>query len=168
MAKGGAYERAVAKRLSCWLNGGPQEPIQLWRSTLSGGWAARDTTDVGDLAPKEEKGREFRTHFGVECKHWNDISLWGIFSHSTPKIQEWWTKLSQECYEHKICPLLIMKKDRFPELVGFPLGMFHEDMFTRIIDLPHLGLTLIMLEEFLTLKIDYVYNLCEQWQASYY
>ncbi len=166
MAKGGSYEREVAKALTRWLNpDGTEKPIQLWRSNLSGGWSGRELADVGDLAPKDQLGFQFRTYFGVECKHWRDISFWGIFTHDYPMVLQWWDKLATECEEYDICPLLIMKRSRYAELIGFPTPLIREPFPKRSIVLPHAGITFIVFSEFLELyNPSRMYALVDTWR----
>ena len=173
MAKGGSYERDVAKTLTRWLNpDGTEKPIQLWRSNLSGGWSGRELADVGDLAPKDQLGFEFRSYFGVECKHWRDISFWGIFTHDSPMILGWWDKLREECEEYDICPLLIMKRSRYAELIGFPSALiplsgpaYASIEYKKSIVLPHAGITFILFSEFLwTFNPSRLYALVDIWR----
>jgi hypothetical protein len=165
--KGGEWERETSRILSEWLNPDDKdEPLQLWRSTQSGGWAARAIWNVGDLRPVGDLGRTFRKKFGVECKHHKEISFWGVFSHGSPDLVEWWDKISLECQEYDLAPLLVLKQNYYPALIGFPTGLLPFAAAERWISLPHVGLSLIMLDEWLGLDVQYVYEEYEDWKGE--
>lgn len=132
--KGNRAERKVARKVSAWLRDGPDPELEaedidnpdLWLSKLSGGWQFRDTGDVGDLQPNSELGAEFRSNYAIEVKHYGEIDWWELFTHSEPDIIEWWDKHWNECKEYELCPLLIMRANYRPWLVGHPTDLYDE------------------------------------------
>lgn len=170
MAKGGKWERDVARDLSEWL-GAERNPPVLWRSELSGGWEHRTIPNVGDLAPRAPDGRqegfEFRRRFAVECKHRKDqIDWWHIFSSKSPDVLEWWSKISAEAYEYDLCPLLIAKRNYYPTVIGMPNGLLRFNDADRWLTIPHAGLTFMEYERFLELEVEHIYEMQESWAES--
>lgn len=154
--KGARWEREVARELSLWLTDG-QDDTQLWRSTQSGGWSNRDEKQVGDLQANGVVGKEFRDIFSVECKHRKEIDFYHVFSQSDPDILVWWHKHVQECLEYSLCPLLIMKRNYYPVLIGA-----HKEIFNKFLEDLDETITInrrlmfVELEEFLNLDVDRV------------
>lgn len=125
-AKGSEFERMIAKKLSLWFTDG-EDHKQLIRSVLSGGWEkGNDIWQCGDLAPNGPAGTLFREHFAVECKHRKLIDFWQMFFSNKQGIADagewigWWRKLCDECIPFNLCPLLIMRQNGKPVLVGLP------------------------------------------------
>lgn len=158
MAKGGDFEWVVAKALSKWLTHG-QDNTQLVRSVLSGGSsrlktsAARPEYQVGDLSPNGPQGETFRRRYGVECKAYHtQPDWWGTFhNHGAWPVQMWWDKLRAECAPYKLEPLLVMKRDRQPIVVGILERIPVTPMYTGVPSLfiSELGMLVIQFKDLL-------------------
>lgn len=121
-AKGAKFERWLARELTEWGTG-ERNPPELWRSKNSGGWKFRDVPDVGDLAPDGEWGHEFCTMFTVEAKHRQakNLDFWYIWTRKGGgKMLRWWNKIRSEAYKHDLCPLLVIRRNRYPDIIGYP------------------------------------------------
>jgi hypothetical protein len=155
--KGSEWERQTCRSLSLWLTG-DGEKKELIRTVLSGGWNTQGQTkgmeeawaQVGDLAPNGPRGRIFREHFGVECKHHKLIDLWGVFTAPRSEWRAWWAKLVLECLPHEIQPLIFMKMNNRPPLVGMTVELLQYVNWqgTPYLILPD-GMALIRLTTFL-------------------
>lgn len=125
MAKGGRYERDVARVFTEWGTGS-RNPPELWRSKQSGGWKHRDGNDVGDLAPNGEWGQWFCDSFGVEVKHRNEkqTDFWHLFSREgNMDILKWWNKHWIECVEWGKVPIIVIKRNYYPPIIGLPIDI---------------------------------------------
>ena len=122
--KGNAFERLVGKTLSLWLTEG-EDPTQLIRSEGSGGWAGKDAGDQGwrhvaDLAPNGPLGKQFRELYAVEAKHQKGIQFWHILTQKPAEnLHGWWVELVEECEPYGLRPVLIVKQNHRPTLIGF-------------------------------------------------
>ncbi len=119
-SKGNAFEWVCGRMLSKWLTLG-KDQSQLVPSRGSGGWKRRTVTHTGDLAAEGSDGEYFRNLFVVECKHRNQDLLWQLFT-QTPgeNIQGWWQKLTAEAAACDEYPMLIVRQNNRPILVGLP------------------------------------------------
>jgi len=133
--KGGAFERAMAKKLSLWITHG-EDRTQLIRSKSSGGWGSNVGDEkwrqLADLAPNGKDGERFRKLFGVECKHRKDLTWWCLFTQKAnpdTNITGFWEKLCAEVEESSIpqVPMLLVRFNYRPLLAGFP-GTFVEGL----------------------------------------
>jgi hypothetical protein len=120
MGKGANWERNLARLFSKWLTGRATPPV-LWRSTQSGGWKHRGASNAGDLSANGEEGQALIDQWVIEAKHWNKIDFWHVFSRpETSDLVKWWIKVSQEAVELEKLPMLIVKRDYYPPLIGIP------------------------------------------------
>jgi hypothetical protein len=175
-AKGSGFERKVAKQISEWITGG-QDRTQLIRSVSSGGWGTRRESkdeawrQVGDLAPNGPAGERFRQFFAVECKHYREIDWWAGFAGKEPIPYLWWRKLVTEAREASaslpagldfLRPLLIIKQNNRPQLVGFndrlPLSPLTERPARRSILVPEEGVRFITFDEFISVPVEQWYK----------
>lgn len=123
MSKGGDFETLTGKTWSLWLTGG-EDRTQFIRSKSSGGWEFRrqnpDQRQVGDLQPNGIPGDAFRGLFFFECKHYKEISFWKLFSgrKHPGEILSWWKKAEAEGREANLIPLLVMRQNFMPVLLG--------------------------------------------------
>lgn len=122
MAKGSSWEREVARQISEWGTG-RRNPPQLWRSVNSGGWAHGEDRHAGDLTPNGPWGEWFLSMFAIETKHGyeKDMDFWKLFSQSEPVLWGWWEKIYKEATDCGKCPILIVKRNYYPALIGFPI-----------------------------------------------
>lgn len=164
--KGGEFEWLMAKTFSKWLTDG-KDATQLVRSVLSGGAARlkvaaeRPQYQVGDIAPNGPAGETFRNIFGVECKHRAlQPDWWGTFYSAAWEVEQWWEKLNDECYRHQLQPLLVMRRNNRPVLVGIrstllPGNPWHAN---RFLEIPHLAMKVLPLTWFLAQTPTYWYT----------
>lgn len=164
MAKGNDFEWVIAKKLSLWLTGG-KDKTQLVRSVLSGGStplktdAARPEYQVGDLAPNGPQGEEFRRRFAVECKNYHlDPDWWHYFSYTKWVVEDWWKKILSEAMPYKLDPLLIMRRDNRPMVVGLRDMWPFELLNGEVLHFPRLGMKVIKLDRLLDLSPESYYR----------
>lgn len=167
--KGNRAERDVAREISAWLRDGDLEADDidnpdLWLSKLSGGWEFRDAGDVGDLQPNSELGAEFRSQFAVEVKHYEEIEWWEVFTRKSPDIIEWWDDHWEECEELELCPLLIMRANYRPWLVGHPADLFAPAQEVRQLTIEDRRVRFIEWSEWTDMSPDFIYKYYEQWR----
>ncbi len=121
--KGNAFENLVAKKLSRWFTEGDSK-TELLPSRLSGGWKDGANRHAGDLAANGVFGEVFRNRFVVECKHHNRDLLWGLFLPlRNNNIPGWWHKLCNEAEQWTLCPMLVIRQNSRPILVGLPADL---------------------------------------------
>jgi len=121
MAKGGDFERYIAKELTVWLSGKPK-PYMFWRMPASGGLATIHEECVGlagDIR-SVHKDAEFLTNiFAIECKTgYPRTSFWQHFKQTkTFNIESFWKQACGEAGEDRQ-PMLIYRKKNNKPLVG--------------------------------------------------
>lgn len=169
MAKGGAFERLIAKIISKWLTYGASK-TELIRSDLSGGWRQGTASpvegwrQVGDLAPNGSHGEAFRRRFAVECKHRQDELLWPLLTQTPTKnnILGWWEKLEAECDPHHgLIPLLLARQNSRPILLATRLDLLALLRLERGLTFEwadHMSFGLILFDDFLRKAPDAVYD----------
>lgn len=135
MTKGGGWEWKSARGLSAWLTGG--ETHHLVRSQTSGAWVTSRTragkkvgaTHAGDIAPEGPDAHPnvllFCSSFYIECKAYrNQPNWWSLLRGPKPKVLEWWRVAQEQAQEHGDRePLLILKRNNYPPVVGHNLGL---------------------------------------------
>lgn len=171
MGKGQEAERRVAKRLSKWLHGGDEDfEIELWRSVLSGGWKSRQDSNLGDLRPDGELGKEFRQRFAVEVKaRKSEDVAYGflrLFSRKNPLWEDWWDQITLEAAEQGLCPLLIVLPDHYENLIAYPPGLLPLNASESAIRLPLHGMHIIPLETFLSYDPEEIYECHKGWNGE--
>ncbi len=112
-AKGNAFERAVAAKLSLWLTNGQKRDI-LYRNIGSG---SRFTTTEqglpGDLMPFHPDAYTFCSKVSVECKHYADIGLERFLFHNDNSfLGRVFRKAAQQCANDGLHPVVIAKSNR--------------------------------------------------------
>jgi hypothetical protein len=135
--KGSSFERQICKQLSLWLTRG-ESATELIRSVSSGGWAARDWRHTGDIAPNGEIGEKFMAVWSVETKAYKTLDFWQHFSKENGEIRQWWTKHCEECSEFDLKPILIIKRNFYPIIIGMlsrDLARFPELEDERVLSL---------------------------------
>ena len=171
--KGASFERDVARDLTEWLTG-ERNPPALWRSVSSGGWTHRDVPDVGDLRPVSDEGAEFRRIFGAECKHRRDVpKLRHLLSApSGGHLLRWWENLVLECGRYALCPLLVVRRSRYPQIAVLP-----EDVCLPPIDgrqllfreqARALKIQIVMWDDFMSLSPEAVMDAAREWNATHW
>lgn len=128
-SKGGSFERWVAKSFSLWMTDGKRNDL-LWRTAMSGGRATlqrkrgiNNIAQVGDISAIDPEGLRLTKHFVVECKHRNDLNLFGGLALGRGRLFKYWEKLCEEAEATESRhPLLIACENRQPTLL---LTNFH-------------------------------------------
>jgi hypothetical protein len=118
-AKGGAFEREIAKRLSLWITNGKSQDV-FWRSAMSGGRAtvARGKVrQAGDICAVAEEGNVFSEQWFIECKHVKKLGLDSFLISNRGPLAEFWKKACIEARKYGRDPLLICKQNGWPPIV---------------------------------------------------
>lgn len=131
-AKGAAFERTIARRLSAWLTHG-RSRSQLIRTRGSGAHPTGDEPwrQAGDLGPNGPVGESFRQLWIVECKDRQRCDWWSFWTDMQPgkpkrkrksdsSIAEWWAKLSIEALGLRLQPMMVFHEIRKPHMVMLP------------------------------------------------
>ena len=125
-AKGGNYERKIAKVLSEWSG------FEITRTPGSGGFYK-----TGDLCPKEPE-HQIRWPFSFELKNqecWNIKQVLKINGTSDmPEVfKKWWYQCAADAKTRERKPILLFTKNHHPNLVMFR----REDFFAPLSSLNH-------------------------------
>lgn len=122
-SKGAAFERAVCRDLSLWLTAGQHDDL-LWRSAMSGGRATvrfkkgrASRSQAGDISPISGVGEKLTDLFLLECKHYRDLQMIGLYLGLTTGIHKHWKETVEDAQRHKKWPMLIAKQSRTPTFV---------------------------------------------------
>lgn len=123
--KGSGFERDIAKKLSLWVSDGERTDI-FWRSAGSGSKATvtGEETQSGDICAVHELGRPFVKKFFTEIKFYRNLNLPGLIfgqlkrSGTTSGVTDFWIKTREQAEKFNKLPLLIMKQNNLPILLG--------------------------------------------------
>jgi hypothetical protein len=117
-AKGGAFERRIAKALSQWVSKGQRDDI-FWRSSMSGGRATVAkksgkllSASCGDLSAIDPLGKPFLDKYYVEIKHVKSYKLDQFLVKNTGKMAKAWAICVKEAKAYSKQPLLIANLGR--------------------------------------------------------
>jgi hypothetical protein len=130
MAKGGDFERYIAKQLTVWLTGKPK-PYMFWRMPASGGLATIHEECVGlagDIR-SVHKDAEFLTNiFSIECKTgYPHTSFWQHFKNiKNFNLELFWLQACGESMGSNRRPMLIYRKKGNKPLVGITEDIISE------------------------------------------
>jgi hypothetical protein len=121
-AKGAAWERECCKHLSLWVSDGKNEDL-FWRSAMSGGRATvalakgkRLAAQAGDITCISTLGRALTDMYFIECKHYRDLDLRGVFT-GKGKLCEFWDEVNKQAAQYDKSPMLIAKQNNLPAFV---------------------------------------------------
>lgn len=132
-SKGSAFEREICKKLSLWISEGRRTSV-FWRSPMSGGRVTVQLStitsqdelkdklmknQIGDISSMDRPGDKFIDRYVVECKFYKNLKLDALI-YGQPKdgVLAFWGKLvSQSNITNKL-PILIMKQNHKPILIG--------------------------------------------------
>lgn len=128
-AKGAAFEREIAKRMSLWISDGASKDL-LWRSAGSGGRSTQRRKQTGkgieyhasDIAPLHPDAAPFVDAFTLECKNYASLDLHQLFympQEST--MAKWWAQACRDAASVDRIPLMVCKELRYPPLFVFPV-----------------------------------------------
>jgi len=158
--KGSEYERTIAKKLSYWASNNTDRSL-FWRTGMSGG---RHTIGViqgvgyGDLQvlkPTPEAIR-FMNLFCVELKHYKEFELYRECDNSGSNLRKWWAKLITESELNQVQPMLIVKPNRYPDLIMFDINQFSKitpprpNIWNIILNFAGFNIICFKLEDFLS------------------
>jgi len=146
MAKGGSFEREIARDLSLWWSFGKRDDI-FYRSHASGARftqrkkAGKDTAyQSGDITCSDPDGKDFIDRFSVECKTGygskskKGVVRWDILDLIDSKQKETvFNKMWKQCINDAIScgktPILIFRRNQ-----RSPCIVFKNALFNKIVD----------------------------------
>jgi hypothetical protein len=124
--KGGGYEREKARQLSLWFTKDKNDDV-FWRTSASGAkatvnlQAGKDVNfnHFGDIGAINTIGFPFIELVNIECKSYQDFSLLKVLKpNKNPSlIENFWGEAKKEADDSGRLPILIMKKNYFPDLI---------------------------------------------------
>lgn len=124
-AKGGRFEREMARTLSLWISNGEADDW-LWRTSGSGGMATRRSgrgrqssqNQHGDIASVDDRATWFTRLFNIEVKHLASIeverALWGGAGPLVDAVHQ----CVRDSVDSKRVPLLVLKQNNRKPLAG--------------------------------------------------
>jgi hypothetical protein len=122
--KGSGFEREICKMLSVWVSKGNSDNL-FWRSAMSGGRATvrvkkgQETTHgQGDISAITPEGNKLTDLFIIECKNYKSLDF-DSYLYGQGLLVGIWKKLQNETPKNKK-PMLVLKENRRPILVGLP------------------------------------------------
>ena len=131
--KGGQYERDKSRQLSNWITNNEISDI-LWRTSGSGSKATTNYekgNDVslnhfGDIGYSDVKGKPLIEEINIECKKYKDFELLDVLKENKTKseIEQFWEETCKDAIRSERYPILIMKKNYFPELIMLDTELF--------------------------------------------
>ena len=149
MAKGGQFERDIAKTLTKWVTG-KERPYAFWRTPASGAlMTVANAVDVsGDIMAIRPEGRFLTEKFSFECK--NGYPKANFHKHlkkiKNHEIEGFWEECIGDARKADKHGILIWKKLGQPTIIGFELidANFLRSAFDRAyrLDLPAKTVTL--------------------------
>jgi len=131
-AKGAEFERKFAKELSRWASHGDRDDV-FWRTPGSGSRATRvpAVAHGGDICATHEIGRAFCEHVLVECKCYKKIDWRLLLMDRKGEFYAFWTKLVKEAHDQHKIPLIVLKENGRPVVLGTVCGEFNPILGTR-------------------------------------
>jgi hypothetical protein len=166
MAKGGNWERVVAKRLSLWWTHGERDDV-FWREKSSGGRATTraksgqsTANSYGDIVVIDPIGQPLIDLCVLELKSgYGDWSVQDVLETTGKKPQTFEKFAQQVCDAVKAdggekYPVLIVKKDRRNPLIALNSDLFDEiNALERVLLIPYIDIVLKMRDKKETLTM---------------
>ena len=122
--KGADFERRVCKDLSLWVTHNKRDDC-LWRSAMSGGRATvakKKDVDLqhvsGDICAVHPDGYPLVAKFFIECKFYKDLRYAQLVSALGGSVVEFWKIACAQAADHKKWPMVILKQNQYPALIG--------------------------------------------------
>lgn len=124
-AKGAAFERAIAKRLSLWWTGWRRDDV-FWRTASSGGratrrqWEGQETRgQLGDLAATDPIGQPFIDLIHIELKRgYSRVGAESLLWPGKSPLLDWFSQADREHRQAKARGWwIIHRRDRQPTLL---------------------------------------------------
>jgi hypothetical protein len=133
-AKGGAWERKIARFLTMWMSG-QDDDLWCYRSPGSGAVAtlSKENKDLsGDLIPLKLEAASLFDKFSIECKNGykgaNPLKVFGNLKGN--ELKDFWIQACRDAQKAKKLPMLIYNPPgRAPALVG--LCNFGQESYFR-------------------------------------
>ena len=141
MAKGGDFERYIAKELTVWLTGKPK-PYMFWRMPASGGLATIHEECVGlagDIRSVHKDAEFLTSIFAIECKTgYPHTSFWQHFKNiKNFNLESFWLQACGEAMGSNRRPMLIYRKKGSAPLVGMTDDIVSEiQKVTDLMEIP--------------------------------
>lgn len=157
-AKGGQFERDMARRLSLWLTDGKKDDC-LWRSAGSGSMSTNSIKrgtgakqyQASDLSPNSPEAYLLLDRFTIECKYYANLQLEALLFNPKCQILTFWKQARRDADSVGKLPFLIAKQNRRPIMVGLPIGILVKLGVVPIhLTVSSANLTLLHLDDFLT------------------
>lgn len=121
--KGNAYEITICRMLSKWFSGQADPPL-FWRSASSGAQATmakklgKTSTHPGDIKAATEETMWVTDRCYLECKNYSSFTLDSyLVDNKHCLIRDWWTKCRKEAQEENKIPILVFKRNQFPDYI---------------------------------------------------
>lgn len=129
-AKGNKFEWKICKMLSLWWSNDFQDDIFV-PSRMSGGWAStrkkvgKETkSQWGDISLNDPIGKSFLEKFNIELKNYKDFRIDEFLKIKKEGFSKFWKQCKNESEQSSRSPLLIVKRNNFPELLIIELSEF--------------------------------------------
>ncbi len=166
--KGGEFERNICKKLSLWISEGKRDDL-FWRSAMSGGRATvgfkkgiKRNTQIGDISSIDPLGNKLTDKFVLECKFYKNIHLQSMLF-GIPKnnsIYEFWITLNKQAKKVDKHPILIIKQNGMPALMGLTQGNFQK-ILKEDYDIIPIALFSYMLPILYLYELEYILNMVD-------
>ena len=122
MAKGGEFERKIAKYLTIWVSG-KTKPYIYWRQLGSGSLATLSEENKelsGDIHPIRPEGMFLTDRFSIECKDGYPKANFHqhLKDNKNFEIKEFWEQCTEAAQKAGKRRMLIWKKYGHKEIVG--------------------------------------------------
>ena len=124
-AKGGSFEREIARTLTFYMSGQKKE-LWYWRSQSSGGLAtiANQPNLGGDIVAVHEKAYPLTNKYSIELKTGYDDTC--FFQHlkniKNFNIEVFWKQCMNDAVKASKLPMLIYRKKGINPIIGFDIN----------------------------------------------
>ena len=156
-AKGGQFERDMARKLSLWLTDGKKDDC-LWRSAGSGSMSTNSIKrgtgakqyQASDLSPNAPEAYLLLDRFTIECKYYANLQLDGLLFNPKCQLLTFWKQSNRDAASVSKRPFLIAKQNRRPIMVGIEIEVLAKiGKVPTMISVVHANLALVLLDDFL-------------------
>ena len=122
--KGNSFENKMAKEMSRWITQGrrfdvfDRNPSSGAKATMHKKTGGHYANQTGDIVSLDDDGFRLMKHFVLECKHYKEINIPGPLYRTKGGIPGWWKKVKMEAFDVDREPMLLMKQNNRPILLG--------------------------------------------------
>lgn len=122
--KGNSFENKMAKEMSRWITKGQRfdvfdrNPSSGAKATMHKKTGGHYANQTGDIVSLDDDGYALMKHFVLECKHYKEINIPGYLYSTKGGIPGWWKKVKMEAFGVDREPMLLMKQNNRPILLG--------------------------------------------------